>query len=81
MKTTHYVANLIIKRVEVEDGRNANGSLSNSIATSRKVGDVISLVVRGGELEDLKQQLKDHLLIARDDISVPLDEHEGKVTR
>ena len=79
MKSIHYVANVVIKRVEVEDGRvdQKNYHQTSIPPARRKVGDVISLTVRGGELEDLKQQLKDHLLVVKDDIDVPLDEKEA----
>jgi len=79
MKTIHYVANLVIKRVEVEDGNHPGLSPANSPKAGRRVGDVISLVVRSGDLEALKDQLKNHLLVATDDINVPIDEE--KVTR
>lgn len=82
MKQIHYVATLIVKRVEVEDGKPTVASTSypaTGSVPSRKVGDVITLTIRSAELEDLKGQLKDHLLVAKDDINVPLD--NDKVTR
>jgi ferredoxin-NADP reductase len=72
MKNIHYVATLQIKRVEVEDGRNDKGYLSSEIHPGRKVGDVVNLTIRQGDLAVLKQNLNDHLLIIDDDTNIPL---------
>lgn len=75
MKTVHYVATLQIKRVEHEDTRESSGRYATVPgAPKRTVGDVASLVIRGADLDLLKQKLKDHLLIMEDDLSVPLDD-------
>lgn len=79
MKNVHYIATLQIKRVEYDDGRNLAGQPSVSPGP-RKVGDVVSLTIRSTELEGLKQQVKDHLIVIVDDLAIPLED-EKKVTR
>lgn len=85
MKTVHYVATLLVKRVEVDDGKpqvpTTQGYQNPSVYPTRKVGDVVTLTVRGSSLDDLKSQLKDHLLIVQDDLSIPLDDTSKGQTR
>jgi hypothetical protein len=82
MKQIHYVATLQVRRVEVEDAKNSQGSFHNTgLIPGRKVGDVISLTLRASTVEDLKQKVKDHLLIIDDDTAIPLDDTSGGAKR
>lgn len=82
MKHIYYVATIVIKRVEIEDAKTVSGNYNNpGVMQGRKVGDIASIVVRASELEKLKQQVKDHLLIVDDDTAIPLDDTSGGTKR
>lgn len=78
MKHIHYTATLVIKRVEWEDGRpevpTRQGNLIAAGLATRKVGDVVNLVIRAADIENLKSKLKDHLIVIDDDKNMILEE-------
>jgi hypothetical protein len=75
MKKIHYIATLSIKRVEEYEGTGRGDDKS-----LRKVGEVGAVTVRAQNMDNLRQKVKDHLLVLDDDQDIPLDEI-NKVTR
>jgi hypothetical protein len=73
MKKIHYVASLVVKRVEVEDGRDPKGYTSVvGKPGERTVGDVTAVTIRAAEISNLRERLKDQVLLIEDDIDIPL---------